>query len=246
MSFGLFVVLFGLLSCQNPRQSTIRIAVSANAEPLASSLMRAFTKDSTLILETFLGSSGQLSAKIANGAPYDIFLAADTTYPEYLFSEGFGQSAPKVYARGILVMMTTDRQLSTDQLTSAAVKRIAIANPDLAPYGKATKEYLERMNLWDSLQPKFVYAENALQAGLYTTTKAVDVGFGALSIAKNLSAKTALDYRRLDSSFYRPINQAALLLERPGQPTEVKAFYDFIFSPVGQSIIEDHGYRLLN
>ena len=248
--FSLSIILSVLLliagGCAHDKQPSIRIAVSANAEPLASALMQEFKADPPLASELMLGSSGQLSAQIANGAPVDIFLAADTNYPQFLFSEGIGQEPPKVYAEGVLVLISKDSTPSLSMLRSENVERIAIAKPDLAPYGKASKEFLQQTDNWELLRDKFIYAENALQSAIFTNAKAVDLGFGAQSIAMNLSKKTEIYWTVVDSSKYSPIRQAALLLKREGQSPQVKAFYDFIFSPEGQAIIASHGYKLVD
>lgn len=241
---SLFILLLIVSSCQNETPPSIRIAVSANAEPLATALMREFDADPPLVTELMLGSSGQLSAQIANGAPVDIFLAADTTYPDYLYGEGLGKKPPRVYAEGVLVIMSTDTVPNLGLLETERIKNIVIANPELAPYGKASKEYLQNTGKWQGLEDKFVYAENALQAAMFTNTKAADIGFGALSIAMNLSKKTKLYYTAVDSDKYNPIRQAALLLKRDSQQPQVEAFYNFIFSEKGREVIAQYGYKL--
>ena len=169
--FALFGVLV-LQSCGGDKPQSIKIAVAANAEPLAKALAEAYQKEHTIAFEFITGSSGQLSAQIANGAPFDIFIAADEDYPNYLESLGRASSQPKVYAHGQLALLSIDSLVHFSQLRSEQIEKIAIANPDLAPYGKAAKVALERSGYWESLSPKLVYGENALQAGIFTVTKA--------------------------------------------------------------------------
>lgn len=238
------LVLTVLFSCESEKPKTLRIAVSANAESLATALVEAFDSTGLLAPQLILGSSGKLSAQIANGAPLDIFLAADTSYPDFLYNEGYGQRPPGVYARGVLVLMSKDSIPRHEMLFSNTTKRIAIANPDLAPYGKASKEYLQSNGQWENLAGKFVYAENALQAAVFTNTKAADLGLGALSVALKLSEKENFYYTPIDPELYKPIDQAALLLKREEQLPQATAFYDFLFSSKARQIIAAYGYKL--
>src|SRR5262249_45668359 len=142
-----------------------------------------------------IGSSGNFFAQIKNGAPFDVFLSADTDFPMALAKDGLADSSSLVvYAYGRLVMWsnkpTVDVSTGFKALTQPAIKRIAIANPNVAPYGRAAKEALQRAGVWDAVKPKIVFGENISQTAQFVETGNADVGLvssGYISNATTIS-----------------------------------------------------------
>ena len=148
------LLLCGFVSCGPANSDKLRIATSANMQYALDSLAKAFTKKTGTAVEAVISSSGILSAQIVEGAPYDLFLAADLEYPHMLHREGFTTAPPRVYAHGKLVLWTAhyDFPESLEWLTADSVKTIAIANPELAPYGRAAMEVLENEQILDGVK----------------------------------------------------------------------------------------------
>jgi molybdate transport system substrate-binding protein len=235
----LFLLLFNTIFAQN-----LKIAVSANVSYAIDDLIKAYKEKNSTNIEVTIGSSGKLSAQILNGAPYDIFLSANTSYPQKLYQKGISKIAPKVYVKGVLVLFSTkkiDLKDGLNTLTKNSIKKIAIANDKTAPYGKATKEALLKKNLYYKLKPKFIYGQSIGQTLIFTL-KAADVGIVAKSLlySKELSKyKEGVDFVQIDSSLYTPIKQGALLI---GTSKEAKDFYNFLFSKEAKVIFKKYGY----
>jgi molybdate transport system substrate-binding protein len=229
---------------------TLRIAVAANVSYAIEALKAEFTRQHPgSTVEVILGSSGKLTAQIIHGAPYDLFLSADMKYPNRLYAEGVATSAPLIYAKGALIMLTT-RDLPLEKglelLADPRVERIAIANYKLAPYGKAAVEAMQRSGVLQSAKPKFINGESITQAVQYTLT-AADVGFIAKSaiFSPKLSRynREGISWIEIDPTLYPPIEQGMVLLEEGVRKPAARAFYDFMLTPKAQSILQMHGYR---
>lgn len=227
---------------------TINIAVAANVSDAMDALKKEFN---TLYPETqvqvTLGSSGKLTAQIKNGAPYQIFMAADMDYPEALYKEGIAVTKPLVYAQGSLAYLSVkkrDFSVGIDLLKDKDIQKIAIANPKTAPYGKAALEAMKNAGVYDSVKEKFVFAESISQTVAYAVT-ATDIGFIAKSslYSPEMSHfKEGINWTDVDSKLYTPINQGVVILKEGEKSDEVKAFYDFILSEKAQKIFKDFGY----
>jgi molybdate transport system substrate-binding protein len=198
-------------------------------------------------VRVILGSSGKLTAQIKNGAPYGLFMSADMAYPEALYREGLAASKPQHYARGALALFTT-RTLDLGEgirlLESDGIKRLAIANPKTAPYGKAAMEAIKKSGLYEKVKSKFVYGESISQTVAYAVT-AADIG---LIAASSLYSPHMKQYKKgahwtlVDPSLYTPIEQGIVLLKSGADNPEYKAFYDFILSPQARKIFKKYGY----
>jgi molybdate transport system substrate-binding protein len=226
----------------------IKIAVAANVTPAMEPLKKAFAKthpntDVTVIL----GSSGQLTAQIQNGAPFDVFLSADMSYPQSLYEKNIAQNQPQLYAQGALVLFSARRIDLTKGIESVMdnrVNTIAIADPKTAPYGKAAVEALTKVGLLHSVENKFVYGTSINQAVQFTLT-AAQIGFVAKSSMKSndmLRFQEGKDYIDIDPSLYAPINQGIVILAHGKENAEAKAFYDFMLSNDAKNIMKQFGY----
>lgn len=189
-----------------------------------------------------VGSTGKLYAQIVYGAPYDIFLAADQARPERLMSEGQAVSQSQfTYALGTLVVLGANR---AEDLVSAQANRIALANPDLAPYGKAAEQVLQKLEYRDQLAPRLVLGENVGQAFAFVTTGNAQIGFVSEAQLRAFSGKLDMPVWRLAADFHDPIAQDAVLLQRAAQNPAALAFMTFLQSTEAKDIILRHGYDL--
>ncbi len=237
--------LVGLLFAQN-----VRIAAAANMGYALPKIIEAFKvmhPDSSI--DVAIGGSGKLRTQIENGAPFDLFLSANTAYPEALFQKGIGVKPPVVYALGELVLFSKDG-LNLDEglsvLVGEKIERIAIANPKTAPYGKAAKEALQKSGLWEHVASKIVYGESISQTVIYTM-RMVDVGIIARSALFSGKLKPYMKhatYQPVDADTYEPIAQGMLLLHTPKENPDATALYDFLQTAQARKILQAYGYRI--
>ncbi len=232
-----------LASGVNAEQATV--AVAANFAWPMGELEALFEADGIHELTVVHGSTGQLFAQIINGAPYDLFLAADGERPHQLAERGLG-GIPFTYAHGRLALWTRHEEfsgnLTIDALASASFRRLAIANPRLAPYGVAARETLEAMGLWESMQPRIVLGENIGQAFAMVETRNAELGLVALSAA--LAYPSAAAYVPVPVQFHGPIRQDAILLTQGGGNPAAQAFMTFLRSSEARDIVSRSGYEL--
>jgi molybdate transport system substrate-binding protein len=227
----------------------ITVAGAANVQFTLDELKAEFTKETGIGVKTVIGSSGKLTSQIENGAPFDIFLSADMKYPTTLYKEGFSLRSPKIYAYGVLVLWTMkDLDLSKgfNIITDGGIRKIALANPEVAPYGREAVNALKFYKLYDLLQKKLVLGESISQANQFISTGAADVGFTAKSVVLAPNMKDQGKWIDVDPQAYSPIAQGVVVLRYSEQEhsTEVKKFYDFLFSAPAQDIFKKYGYSL--
>jgi molybdate transport system substrate-binding protein len=243
-----FLVLLVFLGNQIVAQP-LRIAVAANAQGLIKKLQADFKKKTGIATEVIIGSSGKLFTQIKNGAPYDLFLSADTSFPNQLYSDGFGVKKPIVYALGSLIICGS-KELDVNNwqniLISPKVKKIAIANPKTAPYGKAAEESLLFYKLNEKVKPKLIQGESISQVSTYLQTGAVSIGFTTEAFLYENSNKSHLKWARIDQSSYSPIAQGAILLKhaQKEQLAEATRFFNYLSTPAARKIISSNGYHL--
>jgi len=190
-------------------------------------------------------STAQLTQQIENGAPFDVFTAADSTHIDELNRKGLLLPGSRsIYARGILALWIPPRsraQVSgiTD-LIEPEVRFIAVAKPELAPYGQAAVEALTRAGIWKQAEPKIVYAENINEAKQFGQSKNADAVFTAYSLVLKESGKVI----RVDESLYAPIDQALGIVANAQRIDEARKFTAFLLGQQGQSILGNHGYSV--
>ena len=197
-----------------------------------------------LVTTATFGSSGLLVQQILNGAPFDLFLSADTQFPEKLKSAGKNYGNPKIYAYGKVVLWSLKKDVSKglDLLQNPEINKIAIANPELAPYGKNTVEALKKSGLYSKIENKIVWAENISQVAQFASTGNADVGFIALSNAKNKEMMRRGNFYELSEKECAPIAQSGIVLKGKSQ-TESQDFFDFINSEKANEIWKRYGYQ---
>jgi len=223
----------------------LRVAVAANLQGVIKVLVKDFKEKTGIEVEPIIGSSGNLATQIKNGAPFDVFLSADITFPETLFNEGFSNKAPEVYAYGCLVIVST-QDIGFENwerlILSPRVNKIAIANPEIAPYGKAAKEALTKKGIWTNVQPKIVQGESIAQVNTYITTGVTDVGFTTLSLIKDSEGKTKLYWKLIDPKSYTPIKQGMVIIKATKNAAEAEKFYQYTLSAAAKKILKEYGY----
>ncbi len=219
---------------------TARIAVASNFTATAQALSNLFSQTSKHSVQISSGSTGKLYIQIRQGAPFDLLLAADMERPQRLFKEGFADSEPFIYATGQLVLWSRDlSEVSSglDALKSPAIKRLAIANPKTAPYGKAAQQILKNMPF--QYAGTRVTGDNIAQTYQFAASGNANAAFVA-------RAQIALDQRghswNVPQSLYSPIHQGALLLIHGNENQAAHAFYRFLRSDQARSVIQNYGY----
>jgi molybdate transport system substrate-binding protein len=225
----------------------LRVAVAANAQFVMEKLSAAFVQKTGIVVEPIISSSGKLTTQIQQGAPFDVFLSADMTYPETLYQQGYTTAAPVVYAYGSLVVWTlSDLPLSPDLkiLLNPAIRHIAIANPTVAPYGEAAISVLKMNKLLEKIQPKIVYGESISQVNQYLLSGAAEVSFTAKSVVLDPSLSQRGQWIDLPQSAYRPIAQGVVIIKRTTQPKAAQQFVAFLQSREARQIFKTFGYRV--
>jgi molybdate transport system substrate-binding protein len=222
----------------------IRVAAASNFRDAISDLARRFEAQTQHQVTLIFGSTGKQYAQILHGAPFDVFFAADAERPELL--EQAGQAIPDsrfAYALGKLALWSPKADFVLPGgavLTQGAFRYLAIANPDLAPYGKAARETLESLEAWDALSGQIVRGENIAQAFQFVKSGNAELGFVAWS---QLQAETPLDgsYWLVPQQLHAPIEQQAVLLR---ENEAARAFLSFMRSEQAMTVIRAHGYDI--
>ena len=239
-----------LLLCHSVIASEITLAVAANVSYAIEALQKAFNGHyPDTKVRVILGSSGKLTAQIRHGAPYGLFMSANMKYPQALYDDGLALQSPRVYAKGSLSFFsvkTQDFSQGMALLKANSVKRIAVANPETAPYGKAAIEAMKQAEVYDALKDKLVFADSISQTLSYTLT-AVDIGLiASSSLYSNKMAdfKEHVHWEKVNSDLYTPIEQGVVLLKGSENQEGYQHFFDFLFSEEAQSILMHYGYTI--
>jgi molybdate transport system substrate-binding protein len=193
-----------------------------------------------------LGSTGQFAQQIEQGAPADVFFAADASFVDRLIARGVLIAETRaLYAQGRLVLATARNAglpTLTDlrQLQDPRVRRVAIANPVHAPYGRAAQQALTTLGLWERVQPKLVYGENIRQTLQYVQTGAVEAGI----VARSIAGVPEIDWVPIDPALHAPLDQVAAVVKRSGRPELALALIQFVNGPEGRPIMKRYGFLL--
>lgn len=243
--------LLALLAWSLPvgaRAGEATIAVATNFREAADALAPAFERRYGHTVRFAAGSTGKLYAQIRNGAPFDVFLAADQRRAAKLGDDGDAVPGSRfTYAIGLLTLWSADpalfRDAGADVLVTARVRHVAIANPRLAPYGGAAREAMTSLGLWDRVQDKVVVGQNVGEAFAMVATRNAEAGFVALSSV--LSPRNRATGSRWDvpADLYEPVRQDAVLLRRGSANPAARAFLEFLQSDAARRIIRGYGYR---
>ena len=243
---SLLLVLFSSVSAF---AGDLTVAVAANVQYTFEELKSEFQKETGINVKQVIGSSGKFTTQIENGAPFDIFLSADMSYPQTLEKEGLAYNSPRIYAYGTLVLWTmnnVDLSKGIKTVSDPVVRKIAIASPNTAPYGRQAVNALKHYNLYGQVHKKLVYGGSIAQTNQFITSKAADLGFTAKSVVLAPNMKDKGKWIEVDKSAYEPIAQGVVILKHAQRRDieEAKKFYDFLFSKVAQDIFQKYGYVL--
>ena len=236
-----------LVFAQSVSAQQTTVAVAANMKDAFTEIDAAFRATGKPQIRVVYGSSGNFAAQILNGAPFSLFISADERFPMELYKQGKTLDTGTVYAIGKLALIakTSSGIALTDNKAEIAraiakANKVAIAKPELAPYGKAAVEYLKAEGLWDLAKDKLIYGDNIGVATMYVLTGGADIGFTALSLAKSPEVAKETHFLLVNSKFYEPIKQRMVLIK--GASQEAISLYQFMQSAQAKLILQKYGY----
>jgi molybdate transport system substrate-binding protein len=198
-------------------------------------------------IEITYGSSGNFSTQIRQGAPYDLYFAADIAYPRALKEEGFAASEVQAYGVGRIVLWSQSRDASgmtLADLTDPSIRKIAIANPQHAPYGKRAEEALKAAGVWEKIEPKLVYGENIAQTAQYVQSGNAQVGIIALSLALGPELSRQGSYALISDKLHQPLEQGFIITRRAADNSLARAFARFMASKQARATMTRYGFAL--
>jgi molybdate transport system substrate-binding protein len=225
--------------------ATITVSAAADLTSAFEELGKLFEKETGVKATFNFGSTGQLTQQIESGAPVDLFAAANVSFIEELEKKNLILPDTKaLYAQGRITIWTrSDSPLRIERVEDLAgpgVRKIAIANPEHAPYGVAAREALQSAGVWQAVQPKLVFGENVAQTLQYAETGNVDAAIVALSISIGSGGRWTL----VPQDLHRPLNQALAVIKGTRHEAEARRFAAFINSPSGRSVMRKYGFVL--
>jgi molybdate transport system substrate-binding protein len=228
-----------------PSAAKLTVAAAANLTDVFAEVGRGFKAKTGVDVVFSYGSTAELAQQIENGAPFDLFAAADTAHIDSLVSNRkLTAGSRAVYALGQLALWIPNGQRSgireLHDLARPPVRFIAVAQPELAPYGQATIEALRQAGLWDATQPKIVYANSISMAKQMAATGNADAAFTAYSLVLHDQGIVV----KVDPRLYHPIQQALAIVASSERTEEAMQFRSFLLGPEGSAILGNHGYLL--
>jgi molybdate transport system substrate-binding protein len=223
----------------------LRVAVASNFTPVLQRLAPVFKQESGHTLTLISGATGQHYTQIVNGAPFDVFLAADAERPALLETNGRGIAGTRsTYAIGMLVLWSMDAGLVDDTaavLRGSAFRHLAMANPKLAPYGNAAREVLMGLGLWENLQERLVQGENITQTLQFVQSGNAELGFIARAQWLEIDPLRKGSYWQVPADLHSPLDQQAIVLR---DSVAARAFLAFLQSDASREVIHAAGYGL--
>jgi len=198
-------------------------------------------------VETIYGSSGNFQTQIRQGAPFDLYFSADIAYPRALKEEGFAASEAQPYAVGRIVLWSPSRdavKMTLADLADPAIRKIAIANPKHAPYGKRAEEALRSAGVWEKVEARLVYGENVAQAAQFVRTGNAQAGIVALSLALSPELAKQGGYALISDKLHQPLEQGFIVTKRAADNPLAQAFARFIVGKEAQTIMARYGFVL--
>jgi molybdate transport system substrate-binding protein len=220
------------------------VAAASNLTDAFAEIGPQFTRETGIRVVFSFGSTADLARQIENGAPFDVFAAADTAHVGQLESKGLLTPGTRaIYARGRLVMWLPPgsglKAERVEDVTAKVFERIAVAKPDVAPYGQATVESLRALGIWNQVETKVVYAQNVSQAKQYAGTGNAEVAFIPLALVKPGEGT----YIEVDEKLHQPIDQALGIIKDSPKQNAARLFVNFLLSAHGQDLLSKNGYR---
>jgi len=242
-ALGAALLLGSACASPAPASHVLNIAAASHLRAVLDEVVPRFeAQHPNTAVQVIFGSTGQLAQQIANGAPYDALVAADTLTLQQLEAQGLIRpGAIWRYGRGTLALVVNSKAAAIrrlEDLRTPAARRIAIANPNHAPYGFIARQALQRSGLWDAVQDRLVLAESAQQALQFVQLGDAQAGLVAYSLVAQGSALRVLD---VPTTYYDPLDHAIGITARADQPALAQQFVDFLLGPEGQAILRRYG-----
>lgn len=243
------LLAIALLHSVSPAQE-IRVAAAADLQSAFADIAAQFEKNSGISVKLTYGSSGDFFHQIENGAPFDMFFSANLDYAKQLRAAGLAlPESYYEYARGKIVLWSRQEiklELSSSLqiLVHPSIRRVAIANPQHAPYGQAAVAALKKENIYDKVQNKLVFGENISQAASFVLSGAADAGIIALSLARSPNMRDKGYYVEIPSADYPPIEQACVILRSSRNKEAANQFLVFIKTPEVAKLLGSYGFEL--
>ena len=256
LGFALPVRIAGALGVKLSPQAaekscgTVNVAAASDLTFAMNEIAAQFRKETGCTIRLSLGSSGNFLTQIENGAPFDVFFSADIAHPKKLEAEGLADpGSTYMYAVGKIVLWTRndshlDASREFDVLRDPAVKKIAIANPAHAPYGRAAEEALRKMGMYDTVKDRLVLGENISQAAQFVESGNAQVGILALSLAVSPGMKDQGGYWIVPENLHAPIEQGAVVVRSATNPQGARQLLEFIRRPATAALLERYGFVL--
>ena len=243
----LILVTVGCFSCHStslPKKPQLVVAAAANLTEAFNELEPLFEQSSGADVVFSYGATGDLARQIENGAPFDVFAAADIAHVERLEKQGlFVDGTKAIYARGKLVAWVPSGKNKLTRVEDVAgdeFERIAIAKPDVAPYGQAAIESLKALGLWERIQSRVVYGQSVSQTKQFAATGNAEVAFIPLALVKAGEGS----FVEISESLHTPLNQAAAVLKSSANERLARRFLELLLAPEGQKVMQGKGYSL--
>jgi molybdate transport system substrate-binding protein len=227
------------------------VAAASDLQFALDEILASFQRDTGRTARVTYGSSGNFARQIAQGAPFELFLSADEAFVADLADRGLTRDRGELYAIGRIVIfaphgspLRPDARLEglAARIASGSAGRLAIANPEHAPYGRAAEQALRSLGLWGAVRPHLLYGENVAQAAQFASSGNADGGIIAHSLALAPMLRSRGTFALLPESLHAPLRQRMVLLERASPGAE--RLYEYLRSPAGRAILERHGFVL--
>jgi molybdate transport system substrate-binding protein len=233
--------LLGLAGCQHQHAADeLVVAAASNLTGIFDELAQGFTSQSGIPVRLSYGSTAQLAEQLRNGAPFDVFAAADTKHIDDLIAQGkVIAESRSIYARGQLALWSPKGLATTmEALRTPAVRFISVANPETAPYGRATVEALRKAGLWEQVKHKIVYANNISLAKQFAVSGNADTVFTAYSLVLGAPGSVVL----VDPALYAPIEQAIGVSRESARMDAARRFQKYVTGAQGRALLRRNGY----
>ena len=247
--FGCALLVMSGCQSHAPKQDQagyeeLTVAAASNLTDAFAEAGSRFTHRTGIRVVFSFGATADLARQIENGAPFDVFAAADTEHIEQLERKGLlTPGTQALYTRGRLVMwLPPGSDLKAEHIQdieAKAFERIAIAKPDVAPYGQAAVESLQKLGIWNEIAGKVIYAQNVSQTKQYAATGNAEVAFIPLALVKPGEG----NYLEVDDELHQPIDQALGIIKDSLKQAAARQFVDFLLSDEGQELLSKKGYR---
>lgn len=235
-----------------PERREVLVAAAADLQYALAEVLEAFHRmHPDVAVKPTYGSSGNLFMQIDHGAPFDLFLSADRAFPRRLVENGRADAETLFpYAEGVIVVWAPRDspvpvgELGLEALTDARIRKVAIANPEHAPYGRAAVEAMTSLGLYDAVRAKLVFGENVAQAAHFVESGAADAGVIALSLARAPPMRDKGHYVEVPAAAYPAIEQGGVVPAGARHRREALLLRDWLLSPAGRAILGRYGFRL--